>query len=86
MTGPSTHDALIDLLRSHSPELRDGRAEPEPDDELIALGIDSLELLSLGADMEETFDIDIDNAALGSAKTVADLLVILEPVQRQGAE
>ncbi|MEU9330923.1 acyl carrier protein [Streptomyces canus] len=86
MTGPSTHDTLIALLRSHSPELRDGTAEPRPDNELTALGIDSLELLSLAADMEEAFDIDIDNAALGSAKTIADLLAILEPVQRQGAK
>lgn len=86
MTATPTHDTLVALLRSHSPELRESELAPEPHDRLTALGIDSLELLSLAADMEEAFDLDIDDADLGSAKTVADLLEIIEPALRKPTE
>ncbi|WP_181805024.1 acyl carrier protein [Streptomyces shenzhenensis] len=86
MTAKPAHDTLISLLRSHSPELRESELEPEPHDELTVLGIDSLELLSLAADMEDAFDLDIDDADVGSAKTVADLLRIIEPALRKPAE
>ncbi|MFD8811204.1 acyl carrier protein [Streptomyces sp. NPDC059627] len=79
MTERPTHDTLVALLRSHSPELRESDVEPRPSDELTALGIDSLELLSLAADLESAFDMDIDDAVLGAAKTVSDLLAIVSP-------
>jgi acyl carrier protein len=86
VTATPTRDTLFSLLRSHSPELRESELEPGPHDKLTALGIDSLELLSLAADLEDAFDLDIDDADLGSATTVADLLRIIEPALRKPAE
>lgn len=84
MTAPSPLETLLSLLTAHSPELRAGATVPGADAELARLGIDSLELLSLAVDLEAAFDLDIDDAALGSAKTITDLLTIVDPAQPKG--
>jgi acyl carrier protein len=74
-----TFQVLTEILRRHSAELRERGLEPEG--ELAALGIDSLELLSVAVDIEDALDIDIDDAELGSARTVADLLEVITTAQ-----
>lgn len=78
MTTSPTFDALCPLLRTHSPELRDGTIAVTPEGSLAGLGIDSLELLALAVDLERAFEISIDDTALGSAKTVSDLVAVVD--------
>ena len=44
------------------------------------LGINSLELADLVFSCEDTFEIEIDDKALGTFKTVADVVSYLEEV------
>ncbi|MER7583827.1 acyl carrier protein [Kitasatospora sp. NPDC097691] len=71
--------SLCDVLRKRSEELvgRDIR----PADQLTDLGIDSLERLSLLVDVEDTFDVRIDDADLDAVRTVEDLTVLVERLQ-----
>ena len=82
MAEHGTLGPLLQLLTAHSPELREGTVAAGLDTRLEELGIDSLELLSLSLDIEETFDIDIDDGDLNSAKSVADLVRIVDSVLR----
>ncbi|THA64164.1 acyl carrier protein [Streptomyces sp. A0958] len=84
MTDQGITDALEKLLIAHSPELRGGSAAVSPQARLADLGIDSLELLSLAADIEDAFRIDIDDSDLDAAKTVADLVRLVDGVSGVG--
>lgn len=84
MTEQSITDALEKLLIAHSPELRDRSASVSPQARLVDLGIDSLELLSLAADIEEAFRMDIDDSDLDAAKTVADLVRLVDGASGPG--
>ncbi|TXR92355.1 acyl carrier protein [Streptomyces sp. col6] len=84
ITEQGVTDVLEQLLIAHSPELRDGSASVSPQARLVDLGIDSLELLSLAADIEDAFRIDIDDSDLDTAKTVADLARIVDAASGTG--
>jgi acyl carrier protein len=82
----SLYDSLVTLLRSHSPELHDGSVTPQPDSQLADLGIDSLELLSLAVDMENEYDMTIDDSMLTPARTVSDLVRAIAHAHQQAQE
>ena len=61
--------------------LKVSASEITPDSELVNdLGINSLELADLVFSCEDTFEIEIDDKALGTFKTVADVVSYLEEV------
>jgi acyl carrier protein len=74
----SSFDSVLAILVAHSPELTDGDRPIDRDSVLTELGIDSLELLSLAAHLEREFDVDIDDLSVASAKTVADIVEIVD--------
>jgi acyl carrier protein len=78
MSNSATYERVCTILLRHNPAGPHPAAPVTIDDALTDLGIDSLELLSLGASMEREFDIDIDDATLASATSVRDLLTIVE--------
>ncbi len=86
MTGESVWESLCALLRSHSPELREGTVSLRLDSQLADIGIDSLQLLSLAVDVENEFDTSIDDTALASARTVSDLVQVIVAAKQQIAE
>lgn len=71
-----TSDVLRGLLVTHSPEISDP-ASIADDTTLAAIGIDSLEMLSLAVDIENAFDVDLDDAAVASVRTVRELDAIV---------
>lgn len=71
----SVQTSLVQLLRKHSEEIE--ARDIGPADVLGDLGIDSLSLLSLAVDLENTFGISIDDADLYGVRTVEDLEALL---------
>lgn len=69
------HLSLCGLIHKRSQEL--GGREIEPSERLADLGIDSLENLSLVVDVENYFDIRIDDAQLVDVHTVGDLTTLI---------
>ena len=65
---------LVDSLNVSADEIK-------PESELVNdLGINSLELADLVFNCEDAFEIEIDDKALASFKTVADVVDYLEKV------
>ena len=65
---------LVDSLNVSADEIK-------PESELVNdLGINSLELADLVFNCEDAFEIEIDDKALSSFKTVADVVDYLEKV------
>ena len=46
----------------------------KPESELMALGIDSLKAITVLFELEETFDIEIDDESAGEIQTVQDAI------------
>lgn len=78
---PSVFASLCDVLRKRSEELA-GR-DIQASDSLVDLGIDSLERLSLAVDVENLFELQIDDADLNGVKTVEDLTLLVERLQEE---
>lgn len=78
--------SLVELLIKHSPQLRDDPSGITVDAYLSDSGIDSLELLSLTADVEQTYDIEIDNADLAVSVTIGDLVALIDGGARSKTE
>ncbi|MBE6543955.1 MAG: acyl carrier protein [Ruminococcaceae bacterium] len=69
-------DILVESLNVSAVEIK-------PESELVNdLGINSLELADLVFTCEDSFDIEIDDKALGTFKTVADVVDYLEKVTK----
>lgn len=76
---PSVFASLCEVLRKRSEELA-GR-DIQASDVLSDLGFDSLERLSLAVDVENLFDLQIDDGDLNRVRTVADLTLLIERLQ-----
>ena len=48
------------------------------EDELSALGLDSLDLVEAMLEIEETLGIEFDNDEIGECKTLKDILELIE--------
>lgn len=82
LVAPTIAEDVRSLIRAHSPEFRDTAQQIRDEDEIADVGIDSLELLSLATELERTFDVDLDTALLGEARTVGELVRLVETVRR----
>ncbi|GAA3815123.1 acyl carrier protein [Streptomyces phyllanthi] len=79
---PETYSTVCDLIRKHSQALA-GR-DIEQSETLSDLGIDSLEQLSLVVDVENCFDVSIDDEELAEVRTVKDLAELVDRHRGKG--
>lgn len=78
MSNSAMYERVCTIVLRHNPAGPQPARQVAREDTLVDLGVDSLELLSLGASLERDFDIDIDDATLASATSVGDLVAIVE--------
>ena len=58
------------------------KEEVHPEAELVALGLTSLDTITVLFDLEEAFDIEIPNEIIPSIVTVGDILEKLEGINK----
>jgi acyl carrier protein len=65
---------------------RAAKCQPDdvkPESELVALGLSSLDTITVLFELEETFDIDIPNEIITSIVTVGDVVDKLDELMHQ---
>ena len=80
-TEDTLRSELLKLFRQHAQDGVDVKVESH----LVAdLGIDSLGVMEVVADIEDTFKLTIEDDALRQVDTVADVAAAIETKLRQG--
>ncbi|MCA9620725.1 MAG: acyl carrier protein [Myxococcales bacterium] len=79
-----THDEVVDEVRSVIVDHTDAKTEITEKTELVAdLGIDSLGVMEVVADIEDKFDMTIADKELRNVATLGDVVAAIETRLRE---
>ncbi len=78
-TEETVEDRLMALLR----KTLDGDAPLSPDTHLVGdLGLESIQVIEYLCEVEDHFDLAIDEATLADVQTIADLAAVIKKLRR----
>ena len=79
MTDATVEERLMGLLR----KTLDADAALSPDTNLVGdLGLESIQVIEYLCEVEDHFDLAIDEATLADVQTIADLAAVIKKLQR----